>query len=580
MMFYKTGFKMKLFKCFALVVAVLMIANNVFAKKNNKKGEVEYSSWKNGVVEHDGAKIILQYSGGVAKSWDDKSNMDLIDEVPEQYTFLDYNQEMIYKQASFIDGNTYFTKYDFRDLNSFKPEGKPEVILGYNCQKYVGSSFSNKIELWVSDNIGIKGTPLFYFPYLNGLVLKYVRNGNSGWEATKVKITNKVDDQLLNVNMLGKPLTNVEFTKQLTNAFIKDIKVFSDQQINWGGEICNPDNECVDSVYRFAGGTVVAKKIKLPELPDGTTIFAEITEKSIGDAYDRTGSVFVIPTNKEKSFLDGLKYGKDSLPKYFSNGKEYQGVVATKDYDPLIEIMRFFTPFGVNYFNDKRDVGIEWADSVTYKMEISHLLPVLKGECWIGVFIGNYDGGGHRVSLDIKYHLNNQEKPKVPAKKYWVQPVFNTTNVMEMAGQEYGTMFKDDTLSVSFNVPKGLKKIDFYYISTGHGGWENGDEYLQKKNELWIDGYPFFSFTPWRYDCGTHRKYNPSSGNFWNGISSSDGSRSGWCPGTVSHPYYTEVHDLGEGMHTIQVYIPLGKREGNMFSAWNISGVFIGEYEE
>ncbi len=572
---------MKLFKCFAIVVAaVLLITNNVLAKEISKKGVVEYTSWKNGSIDKEGPKIIMQYANGIAKSSTDTSNKDLIDEVPNQHTYLDYNQKKVYKEASFMTGDSCYTMYDFRDISDFKPEGEPEMILGYNCQKYVGSSFSNKIELWVSESIGIKGSPIFYFPYPKGLVLKYVRNGNSGWEATSIIIPKKVEDQLLKVEKLGVFVDNVEYTKRLTNAFIKDIQVFSNQQINWGDEICNPEGEYTDSLYRFAGGTIIAKKIKLPKVPDGTSIYAEIVEKSNGDAYDRTGSVFIIPQDKERSFLDGLKFGKDSLPKYLSNGKEYQGVVATKNYNPLIEIMRFFTPFGVNYFNEKRDVGIEWADSVTYKMEVSHLLPVLSDECWIGVFIGNYDGGGHKVSLDLKYYLNDQEKPKQPAKKYWVQPVFNTTNVMEMAGQEYGTMFKDDTLSVSFNVPKGIKNIEFYYITTGHGGWGNGDEYLRKENELFIDNKSFFTFTPWRYDCGTHRKYNPASGNFWNGISSSDGSRSGWCPGTVCHPYVTKVNNLVEGKHTIQVYIPIGDPEGNMFSAWNISGVFIGEYEE
>ncbi len=565
------------------LLLVLILPVFVLAQKGefNKAGKVEYSTWKNDVIEQEGGVLILEYANGVAKSCMDNSDKDLLPEVPKKYNYLNYQQHKIYRQAIFMDGDTCYTELDFRDLSDYKPEGEPEKILGYDCQKYVGSSFSNKIEIWVTKTAGIKGTPMLWFPSNDGLILKYVRNGNTGWEATKVTVKKSKKKLELMPSQLGEKVNDVEFNNRLANAFIKDIKVFSKQQINWGDDITNPTEDCLDSVYRFAGGTVVVKKVKLPQVPDGTSIYAEVTEQSNGDAYDRTGSVFVIPVTKEKSFLDGLKNGVDALPKYIRNdGKEYQGVITTNDFDPLIELMRFFTPFGVHHFNEKRDVGIDWADSVTYKEDVSHLLPVLRGECWVGVFVGNYDGGGHRVSLDLKYHLNNQEVDAKPQKKYWVQPVFNTTNVMEMAGQEYGTMFKNDTLTVDFEVPEGVKNIQFQYITTGHGGWGNGDEYLPKKNQLFLDSEPFFSFTPWRTDCGTYRRFNPASGNFWNGITSSDGSRSGWCPGTVSHPYFTFPEHLKPGKHRIQVTIPLGEREGNMFSAWNISGVFIGEIEE
>jgi hypothetical protein len=73
--------------------------------------------------------------------------------------------------------------------------------------------------------------------------------------------------------------------------------------------------------------------------------------------------------------------------------------------------------------------------------------------------------------------------------------------------------------------------------------------------------------------------YNPSSGNFGNGLSSSDLSRSNWCPGTTTNPVYIPINDLTPGKHTFKVAIPLGKREGTSFSAWNISGCLIGEFK-
>ncbi len=85
-----------------------------------------------------------------------------------------------------------------------------------------------------------------------------------------------------------------------------------------------------------------------------------------------------------------------------------------------------------------------------------------------------------------------------------------------------------------------------------------------------------FHFTPWREDCGAFRLYNPASGNFQNGLSSSDYSRSNWCPGTATNPIYIELGNLKAGKHTLQVVIPQGKPEGTSFSSWNVSGVLIG----
>ena len=51
------------------------------------------------------------------------------------------------------------------------------------------------------------------------------------------------------------------------------------------------------------------------------------------------------------------------------------------------------------------------------------------------------------------------------------------------------------------------------YITTGHGGWDTGDEFVPKANTILIDGEPRFIYTPWRCDCGTYRTLNPASGN-------------------------------------------------------------------
>ena len=237
-------------------------------------------------------------------------------------------------------------------------------------------------------------------------------------------------------------------------------------------------------------------------------------------------------------------------------------------------MMRFFTPFGVKQYNYLELKDKNWHDKVMYRQDISDLASLLsEKEVLIGINIGNYDKGGHKVSANITIH---PEESSVKAKE--IIPLFCTNNVMEMAGQEYGTMFNSEKgLEVNFTLDKPMKNVKLRYITTGHGGWESGDEFVPKKNSIYLDGKETFSFTPWRQDCGSYRLYNPASGNFPNGLSSSDYSRSNWCPGMVTFPIYIDLGDLEVGTHSMQIKIPQGLPEGTSFSSWNISGILIGE---
>ena len=210
---------------------------------------------------------------------------------------------------------------------------------------------------------------------------------------------------------------------------------------------------------------------------------------------------------------------------------------------------------------------------------MTSLLPALRGKVLIGVCIGNYDKGGHKVSLTMEYYPGEEVKKNQHPVNGWVCPLFNTVNIMEMAGQSYGGLFRRDSLTVKFYVPEGVENVALKYITTGHGGWGGGDEFNQRENTLLLDDEVIMRYTPWRCDCATYRDYNPASGNFWNGISSSDLSRSGWCPGTISHPVYIPLPNLKNGWHVIKVAIPQGPNEGNSRSAWCVSGVLTGDFK-
>jgi GLPGLI family protein len=486
---------------------------------------------------------------------------------PNEIIFVDRKTNSFNQVANLNATKTIHSKDSISlGKQAFEYLNDTKNVLGYHCKKAKTIVNSNTIELWYTDDLKVKGAPTILGQNL-GLVLEMVRNGNFVITATKVEkiklFPTKPD--------FSKAIDMLTYKDLVWKSRFTTIPVFRDQVVNFSdASIAN------DTILRFANGTIAVRKIKIPEIKVGSQIFVDVIEQSNGDAYDRTGSFFIIPTDKPISFLDGMRNGVKTLPIYNNgNGKEYQGMVVNATYSPLVELMRFFTPFGVKQYNTLQLKDKIWAENVLYRQDVSDLRSLLTNqEVWIGITIGNYDKGGHKVSANITIHTEEESKA-LPSQ---VVPLFCTNNIMEMAGQEYGTMFSSDKgLEFTFLLDKPMKNCKLRYITTGHGGWENGDEFVPRKNSIFLDGKVVFSFTPWRQDCGSYRLSNPASGNFPNGLSSSDYSRSNWCPGTVTNPIFIDLGNLEAGIHTLQVKIPQGLPEGTSFSAWNVSGVLIGE---
>ncbi len=475
-------------------------------------------------------------------------------------------------QLAFLKDKRIIQTIDSTSINNQKFEliNEFKTILGYSCQKAKTIINSNTIEVWFTKNPTVKGAPTLLGQDL-GLVLEMNRNGNFIIKAEKMEKIKKIP---FDVTLPSIPQFNaIDYKDLLWKSRFLTFSIFENETIRFADNAVSND-----SILRFANGTVILKKIKFPLLDINSNVFIQLKTHSNGDAYDRTGSVFLVPNDGKKSFLKGFIEGVSTLPIFENgNGKKYQGIRLEKDFQPITELMRFFTPFGIQQYNHIVLKDKNWLNEVVYRQDITDLLSTFNNqEVWIGTFIGNYDKGGHKVALEITAH-SGENSAKIASNQFAL-PLFNTTNVLEMAGQEYGTLFSDPKgLTVHFTLDKPLQNAKLRYITTGHGGWENGDEFVPKKNTISIDGKEWFSFVPWRQDCGSYRLYNPASGNFANGLSSSDYSRSNWCPGTVTNPVNIDLGNLEAGNHTITIQIPQGLPEGTSFSAWNVSGILLGE---
>lgn len=511
----------------------------------------------------------------------------------DEWTLVDQSNDSIYYHYRYPDST--YCAVSTQSRNDIKWDTQ---IVDSKTTRYVTSINSNRIELLFSTKSKANINPLPYYGIFKGTLKQMTRNGLVQIELGDIISDKKIDSKLLQPNGIRK--TGREISNIKRERMVITTHVFEEEQICWGKEKPTLTDIPFDTTLHYAGGTLILKRIKLPKLPAHYQTFVELRQRSNGDAYDRTGSVFVIPNagTMHPTFLDAILYHPDSLPTVTGkNGERYQGIVPgisqmqkyttyyqptssfnPGPYFPPVELMRFFTPFGVGKFNERvRIDGLEWNDETFYKQEVTDLKPLLEGEVWIGCFIGNYDGGGHIVSLDIKSYPNDYEWTLESNGKHIVEPLVNTCNVLEMAGQNYGRIFGTDSLTVSFWVANSNQKTTLRYISTGHGGWGGGDEFNPKENEIFIDGQKRFSHTPWRCDCGRYREWNPVSGNFWNGISSSDLSRSGWCPGTATQPVYFDLTGLKPGNHTLTIAIPQGKPMEGGFSHWNVSATLIIE---
>lgn len=530
--------------------------------------EIQYTSSYNGKVQTEQSPTFIWVN--------DKENFILNNSIREGKSDYPFEITKIEKPSNtiisyaFLKPNEGISTTDKESVSkqAFELTNETKKILGYNCKKAVTKINSNTIEVWYTNDLKISGGPSTLGQGM-GLVLEIERNKNSLITATSIKkvkktnIENIIKGQINTTDLLG-------YKDLLWKGRFTTLKVFENETINFSDE-----SKSDEKIKRLANGTIILKKVKFPKISDGENIFVELKQQSNGDAYDRTGTVFFIPQNKSQSFFDGLEKGAKTLPLYENgNGKQYYGITSTDGYDPSIEMMRFFTAFGIQKFNHIQLKGKDWQTISPYRQDITDLKPSLsEKELWIGTFIGNYDKGGHKVNLEITIHKSDQ----TVYKNNIAIPLFNTLNIMEMAGQDYSTMFNQDKgLFVEFTLKKDLKNAQLRYITTGHGGWENGDEFVPKANSIFLDGKMAFSFTPWRTDCGSYRLYNPASGNFPDGLSSSDLSRSNWCPGTVTNPNFIPLGDLKAGKHTIQVKIPQGPTEGTSFSSWNVSGVLLG----
>lgn len=389
--------------------------------------------------------------------------------------------------------------------------------------------------------------------------------------------------------------------KELPARGDRTIQVFDKANVRFVPNIYTGNYSAPDSagIIHLTNGRIILKKITLPDYKRNVKVNLKLTVASNGDRWDKSGSCFVLPKESAVNLLS-MARGESKFPQVDSLKLEKMvGIVAGKDYLPTVELMRFMTPFGVGHYSNnddsltrkRRPVYVpKWEDCVQWEQDITDLYPLLEGEAYVGIYIDTWTPEGYVASMDIDVKESPLACDVMP--KRHVEPLMNTVYYM---GQSYPDIFARKDVSTEFTVPKGAKNVRLKYIVTGHGGHSGGDEFVQKRNILSIDGKEVYSFIPWRDDCASFRRFNPATG-VWlikrlasyigkkgyeekeveEPLASSDLSRSNWCPGSDVIPEEVALGNLSPGKHTFTVSIPEAQAvDGNKLNHWLVSAYLV-----
>jgi hypothetical protein len=343
-----------------------------------------------------------------------------------------------------------------------------------------------------------------------------------------------------------------------------------------------------DGWTRYDAGRLVIQNFVKPRFHQPPKVTVHMTLRSAGDPWDKSGTVFMLPQSsdinlidfEEELFtLDTTKHAYPAIQPFESpDGRQYQ---------PTIELLRFITPFGVGHFSNQkaleeyRPVYVpQWAESVQWTNDISHLWDSMEDTIALGVYLDTWTQEGY--TLDLRLEFEPRPKlAKTPAEIKTI-PLFNTTKLSSK--QQHFDGFSQSAISVDFDLPANASQVTLHYLATGHGGHSTGDEFVRCLHQIELDDVLIDSFTPWRDDCASLRRFNPSSGvwtesAFWKGdsiqerIASSDYSRSGWCPGDQVQTIKFLFDPMERGNHNLKISVPTAQvlTESEM-NFWNVAG--------
>jgi hypothetical protein len=338
-----------------------------------------------------------------------------------------------------------------------------------------------------------------------------------------------------------------------------------------------------DGWSRQDAGRMVTKSFEIPSGLNHPEIIVSLKLQSAGDPWDKSGAVLLMP----KNWNDDILADTSKSPGILLN--------AANGFNPPIELLRFITPFGVGHFSKKkgadeyRPVYIpKWENQVLWQNDVSHLWDSMEDSITLGVYIDTWSSEGFDLNLDMTFIQQAELLNPPPIRE--VLSLVNTTKIHSEQHPFDG--FASGPLDFTFQLAETSRNATLHYIATGHGGHSAGDEFVRCEHSIALDDDTVAQFTPWRDDCASFRRFNPSSGvwterTYWRGdsiderIASSDYSRSGWCPGSDVPALEFKLGNLDAGHHQLTIDVPTAQPyTDSEMNFWNVAAYLSWERPE
>ena len=220
-----------------------------------------------------------------------------------------------------------------------------------------------------------------------------------------------------------------------------DLPALGDHSVTlWSGDTLSfVPGRPVDTVltdrgdYRLDAGRIRLKPIVLPHRDRQCAITVNVSLRSAGDPWDKSGTLFAFADAAGRDYLQRMQDGSDA------DTTRFAGILSNPEEtnrEPALELLRFITPFGVGHFSHTEraeaykpeSVGA-WADSVHWSTDLSHMQSWLTDAdtLWVGVYIDTWTAEGYTLSASIT--MDESDLPCDAALKQQTRPLLNTTKL-------------------------------------------------------------------------------------------------------------------------------------------------------
>ncbi len=111
----------------------------------------------------------------------------------------------------------------------------------------------------------------------------------------------------------------------------------------------------------------------------------------------------------------------------------------------------------------------------------------------------------------------------------------------------------------TFTTPEDLSDANINLILTNHGANENGEEYVRRLHNVYVDGELLLTYMPGGVSCEPYRSYNTQGNYIYNSTPQPDSyweEWNNWCPGQPVPVRQIPLGVLPAGEHKVLISVP------------------------